>query len=351
MEENNSLVIFTQAEKMLAEAVTIQEAKELKDLALTAADWARRKGMGEKAINHARGYALEAERKMGEMLKDTERAKGGNPNLPTSTHRVPVEAPTLAELGLTKKESSKAQSLTDLPEKTFKDVKSGKKTLTDAKKAVKKEQVDHDRAKLAEYAESVAPSERWAVHHADVCDWESSVQYDFIITDPPYPKEFLPLYGVLAERSVSWLKPGGLLVVMCGQSYVNEIYNMLSESLNYYWTGAYLTPGQPTPLRNRNVNTTWKPLLIFSNGEYKGKIFGDVFKSDGNDKSFHKWGQSISGMSSIVAGICLAGQSILDPFCGAGTTGIATLKHSCFFDGIDSDPENVKISICIFCYC
>ena len=52
---------------MLAEADTIQKAKELKSLALTAAEWAKRKNMGEEAIQHCRSYALEAERKMGQL--------------------------------------------------------------------------------------------------------------------------------------------------------------------------------------------------------------------------------------------------------------------------------------------
>ena len=78
MNESNSVVIFTKAALMLAEADTIQKAKELKSLALTAADWAKRHKMGEAAIQHCRSYALEAERKMGEMLMATKdkRAKG-----------------------------------------------------------------------------------------------------------------------------------------------------------------------------------------------------------------------------------------------------------------------------------
>ena len=81
---------------MLAEADTIQKAKELKDLALTAADFARRKGMGEEAIQYARSYALEAERRMGEMLRDSERHPPG----PDKQDRSPVVTdlpPTLAE--------------------------------------------------------------------------------------------------------------------------------------------------------------------------------------------------------------------------------------------------------------
>ena len=79
-------------------------------------------------------------------------------------------------------------------------------------------------------------------------------------------------------------------------------------------------------------------------GEYKGKIFGDVWKSDGNDKGSHKWGQSVSGMTSIISQVCLPGQSIFDPFCGAGTTGISALRHGCSFDGIDIEQRNVDIS-------
>jgi len=133
MVEENSLVVFTRAEQMLAQAVTIQQAKELKNLALTAADWARRKNMGDKAISHARGYALEAERKMGQMLKQTERAKGGQPyqETPTSAQGALVEAqPTLAELGITKKESSRAQKLAGVPRESFDRIKTGDETLS-----------------------------------------------------------------------------------------------------------------------------------------------------------------------------------------------------------------------------
>lgn len=123
LNKTNSLVIFTQASRMLAEANTIQKTKELKDLALTAADWAKRKGMGEEAIQYARSYALEAERKMGQLLAETERAVGtdkGGRQYADSNQPLPSNAPpTLAELGLTKRDSAEAQKLADLPQETF----------------------------------------------------------------------------------------------------------------------------------------------------------------------------------------------------------------------------------------
>ena len=134
-------------------------------------------------------------------------------------------------------------------------------------------------------------------------------------------------------------------MAMCGQSYLDKIYAMLSAELEYYWTCAYFLPGQPTPLRTRQVNTSWKPILVYGlSPKYDGKIFGDVFKSDKNDKDYHKWGQSETGMLSIISQVFVPGTSIFDPFCGAGTTGVAALAHGCTFAGIDIDEQNVNIS-------
>ena len=228
----------------------------------------------------------------------------------------------------------------------FQEIKEGKKTITEAQKQIKFDVKLQERKKIAEKGENVLKSEKWNIYHSSIETWVTNKKYDFIITDPPYLKEYLRLYGILGEKSNLWLKDGGLLIAMCGQSYLDEIYKMLSDHLDYYWTGCYLTLGVPTPLRHVNVNTTWKPLLIFKKRKtkYTGKIFGDVFKSDKKEKDFHKWGQSESGMFDIISKICLQGQHILDPFCGAGTTGIAAIKHGCFFDGLEIEIENVNIS-------
>lgn len=223
-------------------------------------------------------------------------------------------------------------------------LESGEMTANEAIKKIRQKEINTERTAIATAGASIPDNDKWSVYHGDINNWVAPRKYDFIITDPPYPREYLHLWETLALRAVDWLKPEGLLIAMSGQSYLNQIYKMLDKYLHYYWTASYLTPGQPTPLRQVNVNSTWKPLLIFANEKYTGKIFGDVFKSDGNDKSLHKWGQSESGMTSIISGICLPGQYILDPFCGAGTTGVAALRHGCLFDGLDIDEQNVNIS-------
>ena len=220
------------------------------------------------------------------------------------------------------------------------------KSVDAAYKELRKQKLAEERAAIAKAAQDIPIDDRWAVEVADVHSHQANQRFDFIITDPPYPRKYLDLYAILAERSLEWLKPNGLLVAMCGQSYLDQIMQMMGEHLEYYWTGCYLTPGQPTSLRHRQVNTSWKPILIYRlpAAIYKGKIFGDVWKSDSNDKTFHEWGQSISGMLALVKQICLPGQTIFDPFCGAGTTGVAALMHGCLFNGIDLDEDNVGIT-------
>jgi 16S rRNA G966 N2-methylase RsmD len=223
-------------------------------------------------------------------------------------------------------------------------IENGQMTANEASKKVGEMRRFEQRTEMAKLGESVKPSDKWHVYHGDITNWKAPRQYDFIITDPPYPREYIPLYEVLARRSVEWLKPGGLLFAMCGQSYLNQIYEIMSNHIEYYWTGCYLMPGQITSLKNKNVNTNWKPILIFQNGKYTGKIFNDTFISEASDKSFHEWGQSVSGMNSIISKVCSPGQYILDPFCGAGTTGVAALQNVCLFDGLDKEIKSVEIS-------
>jgi hypothetical protein len=60
----------------------------------------------------------EAEHKMGELLQATDRNKGAKGSIVTSTQQAPVRdnAPTLADLGISKHESSRAQKMAALPD-------------------------------------------------------------------------------------------------------------------------------------------------------------------------------------------------------------------------------------------
>lgn len=158
---NDSLVLMTRAEVMLRNADTVQKAKELKDLALTAADWAKRKGLGEAAIEHARGYARRSEIRMGELLLATERAKPPNPHPPKERRLRDVTdvAPTLLELGISKRESADAQALASRPKEEREAYIEGKKSRKQIKREKKREQVVKKVATM--------PTKKYRVLYAD----------------------------------------------------------------------------------------------------------------------------------------------------------------------------------------
>ena len=65
-----------------------------------------------ESINHVHEIEIEAEIKLGEILKDMDKNKGAA-NAVDMINRVP---PTLAEIGVSIELSSEAQALADLPE-------------------------------------------------------------------------------------------------------------------------------------------------------------------------------------------------------------------------------------------
>lgn len=171
---------------------------------------------------------------------------------------------------------------------------------------------------------------------------------DFIITDPPYPKEYLGLYETLAELGDYALKPGGSLLAMIGQSYLPEIIEALGQHLTYHWVLSYQTPGgQAVQLWQRKVNTFWKPVLWYIKGKYTGDWVGDVAKSNvnDNDKRFHDWGQSESGMADLIERFTDPGHLILDPFLGGGTTGLVAVKMKRGFIGSDKDETCIQTTL------
>lgn len=197
----NSLVIFTKASQLLAQADTIQKTKELKSMALTALEWAKRKKMGKEAEQHCFSYALEAERKMGEMLAQTERnigAKGTGKAIVRSP-AVTALPPTLAELGITKNESARAQLLVKVPEKTFDDLKTGKKNRSDVVREEKRKEI----------IEKLENIETQKVKKLDGV-------YDVIVIDPPWPMEKIERdcrpnqsqfdYPIMSEDEMTGLK-------------------------------------------------------------------------------------------------------------------------------------------------
>jgi hypothetical protein len=339
MENQNSLVIFTQASKMLVEATTIQKAKELKSLALTAADWAQRKGMGEQAIQHCRSYAYEAEKRLGELLRTTEKQKPGDYK---RSHGATVQ-PTLKSQGITKSESSRAQKLAELPMETFEAVRDGKLERKRADRIMRDRRAEKDRLIKATKATEVSiKTLRIDLRQGDFRKVLADLKnVDAIITDPPYGKEFLPLLADLAKWADGALKPDGVLAVLMGQTHLPDVYRLLSGFRPYRWTCCLLTPGSGYVSHPRKIQSHWKPILIYGDGPR----IDDTIRADTdheNAQGLHKWGQGYGGFHELVKRLTSPGETVADPFMGSGTTLLAAHNLGCHVIGCDIEEQSVK---------
>jgi hypothetical protein len=184
---------------------------------------------------------------------------------------------------------------------------------------------------------------------------------DVIITDPPYPREYLSVYNDLANFAIHALKPGGSLIAMVGQYYLPDILVTLQkEPLKYHWLSCYYIPGDTAKIWHRRIGASWKPLIWFVKGKYTGPWKKDVIKDEGipdkdnkgedifvgngKDKKHHEWGQPVHDMVNIIEHFTQSGQMICDPFLGGGTTALASILCERPFIGSDSDPQSIETS-------
>jgi DNA modification methylase len=167
---------------------------------------------------------------------------------------------------------------------------------------------------------------------------------DAIITDPPYLAEFIPLFEQLAEHTARLLKPHGVLVVMVAHLHLPEYIHALNQHLKYRWTCAYIMDGPKASVAASRFAAAWKPLLVYVRRDARDLRFipSDVFygankTEDGLEKTHHHWQQSLQGFTDIVQRFTEPGDTVLDPFLGSGTTGVACLNLNRRFIGCDND--------------
>lgn len=199
-------------------------------------------------------------------------------------------------------------------------------------------------ASVKQYKDTESPDWNLIVH--DIRNpIELPEKLSAIITDPPYPGEYLPLWSELAQFAKMNLKEGGVLLAMSGQYYLPQVVQMLGEYLTYQWTLSCRLIGQKgNSIAAKVANNMWKPILVYRNGGVPVNIGSDEFVSPQPDKNFHDWGQSVGAYLWQVEQFTKPGDLVCDPFLGGGTTAVAAAQLKRRFFGFDINPENVTIT-------
>ena len=163
---------------------------------------------------------------------------------------------------------------------------------------------------------------------------------DLILTDPPYPIEFLPLWQDMFEIAERILKPSAFLVTYANHQNLDEIFK-LPNNLKYYWTFRlnFEAPAIRPIAMGRNLIATWKPVLIYQKLPFK-KIEETIedqvkeytpFNYKERDMHTENWGQSIGKFEYLIDKFSKPNDLIFEPFAGTGTTLIAAqhMKRKC----------------------
>lgn len=113
-----SLTKYEAARTALAEAHRVDEVKDIRDKAEAMAAYARQ-AKDNDLIQYATEIKVRAERRCGELLARTEKNTGARGIGTSAVERCDTTPPTLAEMGLTRDESSRYQQLAAMPAEHF----------------------------------------------------------------------------------------------------------------------------------------------------------------------------------------------------------------------------------------
>jgi site-specific DNA-methyltransferase (adenine-specific) len=184
------------------------------------------------------------------------------------------------------------------------------------------------------------------VHHSDfrVMFRDLDLTGSVVVTDPPYPREYLPEWRDFA--SAAWDAGCSQIVAMTGQAILRESIEALAQAgWSYRWTMAYIIQGPAARIWTASVGPRWKPVVVADRGGDRKFMLSDIVQaSGGRDKKWHHWGQDVEGFASLIEQFTSPGDLVVDPFLGGGTTAIAARETGRRFVGCDVDADAVATS-------
>jgi len=189
---------------------------------------------------------------------------------------------------------------------------------------------------------------------------------NMIVTDPPYESlEKHRKVGTTTRLKKEWFDifPNHLFFTLFEQFYRvlarNSHFYMFSDQETMRWI-----------IRNDVVEATkfkfWKPIvwdkvkigmgyhyraryefiLFFEKGKRKLRNLGipDIIESPRIHRGRYPTEKPVEVFSVLTSQSTIPGELVLDPFIGAGGSGVAALQHGCNFIGADTEQKAVKIS-------
>lgn len=234
-------------------------------------------------------------------------------------------------------------------------VRDGSLLLRPAEMLMKRERVQAEeqaaRVVVAAAIPADASGHGWRMFAGDFRDRLAEIpagSVDLIVTDPPYPSEFLPLWTELAIHAKRVLAPQGIIVALSGKIQMNAVMDRLGDHLDYGWIYAQPLPGSHSRILARKILQGWKPWLAYSNGAWpSGRVdwHVDLLDASTYTKDHYRWEQDSGPARSLIENLCPIGGTILDPFSGTGSYGLLAVAMGREFIGVEKDADRFALSV------
>lgn len=168
---------------------------------------------------------------------------------------------------------------------------------------------------------------------------------DLIFTDPPYLREFLWTYPMLAHLGARCLRNGGWLFAYgAGEHMPASLAGMEGHGLDYFWTFALLHKGGYPRMWHKTLMSGYKPIFAYTKGQPKRNHWMSTVHSDAMDKRFHRWGQGAGFAIKAIDMLTASNDVILDPFAGGGTFPAVCKMLGRNYIGFEIDPDTAEIA-------
>lgn len=164
------------------------------------------------------------------------------------------------------------------------------------------------------------------IHQGDAREIINQIEnesVDLIFTDPPYAKEYLPLYEWLARDASRKLKKTGFLAAYVGCYHLADVMDLMNPHLEYFMELVVFGTGFGSMIWQRRVIGKHKSILLYRPKGGMGMPrcnITSVFTGTGADKRFHAWGQDETSARYYIDCLSRKGDLVYDPFVGGGTT-------------------------------
>lgn len=290
---------------------------------------------------------LHAESKIGELLKNTKFKVNQHDGCNIDV----TPKPTLKDLGFSRMDSSRFQKIYEfeyvIDELIEECRKSGtlptRKDLLTKIKTVEKKKFRED---LKTQSEDFKPLDNITLINSEFQKVDLT-DIDCIITDPPYLKEYLPLYDDLRDFAERVLKPSGFLIFYINPQILHDVIVKMakSEELVHYWNVSLIHTGSTGVYHFKSVFNQHKTILIYQKKPFNKTVtyLKDIIIGSGREKEFHDWQQSGKELESLIETFSNPNDTILDCCAGSGTTGIQSLSQGRKSILIEKDPETFKL--------